>query len=392
MPELDAFDRIDAADHVGSVDPFERRFATAYGRYLDEAPTGVDAAAAAHAAAAARPGRLAPPWTLRPMPALAWLVLLGLLLAALAAAVLFVGSQRHAIAFACPPGSTPDEPGPADQARPVIGDGVAAMVYDRRAGKVVLLAQVLGGPETWTFDVCTNTWTRMHPDREPGSPLGEATHTIYDVDSDATIAIDGESTWVYDLAADTWTRMGAPPAVRQWNTLTWTYDPVSGLVLAADAAELWSYDVETDTWAWVSAVPWPSGRGAITYDASIDRIVAYADSRELWLFDIRTGTWSRPGADTPEVVCGMGWPNPRIVYDELAERSVVSCNITVAYDASADRWESLPADAGPFGMYDCVNERFVGFESDSLFAFDPATRERIVLLEASEAQPTPSSE
>lgn len=386
MPELDAFD------------PFERRFAAAYRRYLDEVPTAVDAVAVARAATAPRHARrIAPPWTRRPMPALTWLVLLGLLLAAFGAAALFVGSQRQGVVSACPPGTTPDEPGPAAQARPVIGDGVAALAFDRRAGKVVLLAQLVERVETWTFDVCTNTWTRMHPDLHPGRPLGDATHTIYDVDSDATIAIDGESTWVYDLAADTWTRMGTLPAVTSWNSLTWTYDPVSGLVFAADAADLWSYDVETDAWAWVSAVPWRAGEGELAYDASVDRIVAYAERGKLWLFDIRTGTWSNSRADTPEVVCGMGWPNAEIVYDEVTERTVVSCSITVAYDAvaaydaAADRWESLANDAGPFRVYDAANRRFVGLEGDAVVAYDSATRERVVLA-ASEAQPTPRPE
>jgi hypothetical protein len=341
------------------------------------------------------------------VPRVAWtLLLLAGLVAALIGGTLVVGSQPRLPAvvppvgqlFACPAGTNPDKPGPVDQARPVIGDGIAAMVFDRHAGRIVLLAQLLTGAETWTFDVCTNTWTRMHPDREPGNPLSEATHLIYDIDSDATIAIDGVSTWVYDLADDTWTRKGVTPAVRQWNTLTWTYDPVSGLVIAADATELWSYDVETDTWASISPAPWPAGKGALAYDASVDRIVAYASQNtpggfEMWLFDVRSRTWSKSGADTPKVVCGMGWPNPGIAYDEVARLTVVSCNVTVAYDATVDRWEPLSDDAGsiPFNLYDPVNGRFLGLgaKEDSVVAFNGVTHERIVLLEPSQGQATP---
>jgi hypothetical protein len=270
------------------------------------------------------------------------------------------------------------------------------MVFDRHSGRIVLLAQLGSGAETWTFDVCTNTWTRMHPDREPA--LADPTHLIYHVGSDATIANDGQNTWVYDLADNTWVKMGATPAVRSWRSLTWTYDPVSGLVFAADASELWSYDVGTDAWAPVSQVPWHAGTGALAYDAAVDRIVAYARWTvfEMWLFDIRTGSWSRSSADTPEVVCGMGWPNPGVVYDEAAERTVVSCNITVAYDAKADRWDPV-VDAGgifPSQLYDAVNDRLVGLgeNKDGVLAFDLATRERMVLLEPTAAQPTPSSE
>ena len=392
-------------------DVFERRLHAALVRHVANGPTEFDAFAFARTVAAKEPRRrglaAALAWRRLAFPRRSWaLLLLAGLLAAMVGGALLVGSQQRRLpavvppvapsvapsiapsvapAFVCPAGTNPDKPGPVDQARPVIGDGIAAMAFDRHAGRVVLLAQLLEGVETWTFDVCTNAWTRRHPEQEPGSPLSEATHTIYDVDSNATIAIDGASTWVYDLAADTWTRMRAAPIVRQWNTLTWTYDPVSGRVFAADTSELWSYDVETDTWALISAAPWTAGRASLAYDASVDRIVAYADSQDMWLFDIRTGTWSKSGADTPEVVCGMGWPNPSTVYDEVAERTVVSCGIPVAYDASADRWESMADDAGPFGVYDATNGRFVGLEDEAVVAFDQKTRERIVLLE-----PTPS--
>jgi hypothetical protein len=394
-------------------DTFEVRLGAAVRGYAGDVSSELDPVAFAHRIATAEPrGRgfaaaLGCPGVAISRTAWALLLLAGLL-TALVAGLLLIGSQpvRKLPAvvppvgpvLACPPGSTPDKPGPVDQVRPVIGDGVAAMVFDRYAGRIVLLVQVLSGAETWTFDVCTNTWTRMHPDREPA--LADPTHVIYDVDSNATIAIDGQSTWVYDLADNAWTKKGVTPVVRQWNSLTWTYDPVSGLVFAADASELWSYDVETDAWASISPAPWPAGRGALAYDSSVDRIVAYARQDtpggfEMWLFDIRTGMWSKSRADTPEVVCGMGWPNPTMVYDEAAERTVVSCNITVAYDATADRWESLVDNAGsfPFSAYDSVNKRHFGLDEnrDGVLAFDLATRERIVLLEPTAAQPTPSA-
>ena len=109
-------------------------------------------------------------------------------------------------AFACPPGSTPDKPGPVAQARPPEGP----MVFDRESGRIVLVGQPEdGGTETWAFDVCTNTWTRMRPDREPPPGTGQL---VYDVDSDLTIASDGARMWAYDLEADTWTEKG--PSLR----------------------------------------------------------------------------------------------------------------------------------------------------------------------------------
>jgi hypothetical protein len=64
-------------------------------------------------------------------------------------------------AFACPPGTTPDQPGPANQARPPVSgfnnDLLAA--FDRSAGKIVAVVQRSVGTkwETWAFDVCTHT-------------------------------------------------------------------------------------------------------------------------------------------------------------------------------------------------------------------------------------------
>ena len=125
----------------------------------------------------------------------------------------------------CPPGSTPDTPGPVDQARPPSPTGMA---FDRRTGRLVTLAGAGGAVETWTFDVCTNAWTQMHPNREPPPDTGGL---VYDVDSDVTIAVAygpdfrGERVWAYDLASDTWTENGrfAPIDARLR-----FYDPVSG--------------------------------------------------------------------------------------------------------------------------------------------------------------------
>ena len=75
-------------------DRFEARFRRAYRRYLDEAPTEVDAAAVARAAATQpRFGGFRWPTIGAPARVLVWVVLLALLLAALSAGALFTGSQ-----------------------------------------------------------------------------------------------------------------------------------------------------------------------------------------------------------------------------------------------------------------------------------------------------------
>jgi hypothetical protein len=208
-----------------------------------------------------------------------------------------------------PPGSTADEPGPVDQAV-LLAIGWSLVAFDRRAGKLIGLASNTEGDqetwtvETWTFDVCTNTWTRMHPDR---APPAQVSGLVYDVDSDVTIGIQYKdwlypeligNVWAYDLEAITWTEQGVAPTRE-----TGFFDPVTGLVVAGPVQhDLWSYDVETDTWAPIrqSTPREDRGFGMYVYDASVDRIVEYGgteDVVEISLFDIRTGTWSRSGAE-----------------------------------------------------------------------------------------------
>jgi hypothetical protein len=244
--------------------------------------------------------------------------------------------------------------------------------------------------ETWTFDVCTNTFARMHPDREPG-PYPD--RVVYDVDSDRTIAIGPMGvTWAYDLGADTWTEKG----VRSFlpNSTAAVYDPASGLVIVTDEAEMWSYDVEADSWTRIPEGP-PQPGALLAYDASVDRLVAYGfrPSPETWLFDFRTRGWTKSGAEAPVVVAWM--TGPSIAYDDARERTVVSGNARIAaFDATADRWEILAEASGDLTpvvsapmVYDSVNGRLVGWRGDDLVAFDTATREWTVLLKASDGRP-----
>lgn len=311
------------------------------------------------------------------------------------------------------------------------------MAFDRQAGRIVVLAtrEDPSSPETWTFDVCTNTWTQMHPSQEPPGRV----QIVYDAKSDLTIALDSVGVWAYDLAANTWTAKGvAPLAPQGGGQPRLVYDPVSGLVVAQAFAsssetetpsELWTYDVETDTWFPFRRAGAPAVGlfGLLAYDASVDRIIGYAGvpsvtdvSYRTRLFDIRTGTWSTAGAVTPAVSFGWGPSGGEIAYDETMERTIVfSDGRVVACDAAADRWEILvegfvpgqsgawptgpTARLGPSMVYDPVNGRLVVYggqyrtsdpnnlwvQADDVLAFDPATRQWTVLLEASEVRPIP---
>jgi hypothetical protein len=406
---------------MAEIDLFERSLAGAFLRLADDVPGTVDAAAVAHRVALEHPRRRARvlSWGSVAIPRPAWvLLLLAGLLVALVGGALLVGSQQRRLpavvppvgpAFECPPGSTPDEPGPVDQARPPQNSN-ASVAFDRRAGRLVAFTSA----ETWTFDVCTNTWTQQHPDQEPLGVDGWSLF-VYDVDSDLTIAVDRNdgTVWAYDLQADIWTRKGNGPVAARLGA----YDPLTGLVVAAtdaDPAELWTYDVETDTWTPIDRTKGPD-YAAIAYDASVDRLVAYGDAAygshpyETWLFDIRSGTWSRSAAERPAVV---GWLTaPGLVYDEAAERTVVLMRTPVtAYDATADRWETLPEAPAtwPYAdwpypgamVYDAVNRRLVGLGQTQgtpdvdippggVEALDLVKGERRVLLERVGGQAAP---
>jgi hypothetical protein len=412
---------------MGELDAFETRFRATYRRYLGEAPTEVDAAALARTVVAAHPVARRGLWpvALRPVRALAWLLLLGLLLAALLGAALVAGSRHPTLGYACSPGSTPDRPGPVGQPRPPLA-GRTPMAFDRHAGRIVLLAIPYDSetPQTWTFDTCTNTWSRMWPNQEPSA----ASQIVYDVDSDATITIDAATSavWAYDLGANAWTEKRALPTQlsRQPRLV---YDPVSGHVLVqastsedeSDPSELWSYDVERDTWTRVDQVGAPdvasAHEGLLVYDASVDRLVGYdRTSNSTTLFDPALRTWSSTDALTPVINLGYGASGGEIAYDDVTKRTIVfGDGKVIAYDAAADRWETLVDGAG-FGafatgrtarlghwmVYDPVNDRLVVYggdyrtqadgywvQADDVIAFDLATRQWTVLLEASQVVP-----
>jgi hypothetical protein len=385
---------------MAEMDAFERRLRTALVRHVDSGPTDFDALAFARAVAAKEPRRHGPAnaltWRGLAFPRLVWaLLLLGLLVVAMVGGALIAGSQpvrklaAMAPAFVCPPGSTPDEPGPVDQARPPSGM-FAPFAFDRRAGKLVAAVSPTVGPgpvETWVFDVCTNTWARMHPDREPPAQLRTL---VYDADSGLTIGVHSED-WV-------------DPPVRAEDV--WAYEPLDETA----SLEFWSFDVEADTWTLVRQATRPEhlGASAFVFDTSVDRMVemawgmalgvAWGDYRtpETRLFDVGTGAWSRSGVQMPDFRMKR-WAVPTVVYDESAQRTLVASDDQWGtYDAIADRWEILFDGGAEMSLarsmtYDPTNRRLIvmgGWMGDGIgangdiVAFDLVTRKWTVLLES----------
>lgn len=293
------------------------------------------------------------------------------------------------------------------------------MAFDRQSGRIILLVTGPEAWETWAFDVCTNIWERMRPNRQPGSGEGATgwIQLVYDADSDLTIGTFPEGTvWAYDDMANSWTEHGEAPGPEPRRLV---YDPVSGLIVAQSiegpAPNLWTYDVETDTWTSITQADAPRigphpDHGLFAYDGSVDRVIAYNGlSYGTRLLDLRTGTWSGSTASTPVVNTGFFATGGEIAYDEALEQTVVfSDRLVIAYHARTDHWEVLDrgllesgqlptgpaARMGHWMVYDSTNARLVVYGAwsnlaDDVLAFDPATRQWTALLETSHVRPTP---
>jgi hypothetical protein len=428
---------------MAEPDVFERRLRAALVRHTDDGPTDFDALGFARLVAAKEPRRrgiaVVLGWRRVVVPRVAWVLLLLAALVAVMAGTLAVGSQLQrrlpAVvppvlpAFACPPGSTPDEPGPAGQERPLAGAASGAPIaFDRAAGRFVL--QTSSPRATWTFDVCSNTWT---PTQSGSGPDTDFT-LVYDPGTDLTIGVDAGDdpagpvahAWTYDLDANTWTRRGPAPdhVARLW------YDAASMQVVAwaprsdVEPGTIWTYDVASDTWAAVGALEVLGGFGwnhpgdLLAYDASVDRLVATVTLGErirTRLFDLDTGRvvdakavapWAGRCGFMVQLYCYDQPAGQAIAYDERSQRVVVLIGGRVfAYDADADRWDTLSGDLGAGApareassmVHDPVNGRLVVFAGgldfpfDSVLAFDAATRAWTVLLEASDVPRAPSS-
>jgi sugar lactone lactonase YvrE len=306
----------------------------------------------------------------------------------------------------CPAGSDPDRPGPVDQARPPLGSYFLLSAFDRQSGRVVAVARSEGGLETWTFDVCANTWMLMsQPDfHRTADPVEPRSVLVYDADSDLVVAI-GASVNGYNVDTDTWEQYGEAPFDGDLMRTRAVYDPISGLIVVRDivSSEMWAYDVDTDTWTPIRQGPIsPPGSdvsavssfiGQVhTYDASTDRIVLYltdnfsgpgvwdgAGTEMTWTYNLRAGEWTVEDTVTPELHVGGYYVLPgKAAYDETARRTVITGDGVVgAYDSTRHEWEILresPGEPNAYGSGTGPHNRF-----DDQVLYDP-TNGRIIVI------------
>jgi hypothetical protein len=323
-------------------------------------------------------------------------------------------------AATCPPGTAPSVPGPADQERPAAGwTSNLAAAFDQHAGRIVYV-DTLG--ETWTFDVCTNTWLRMNP---TGALIGElSAGLVYDVDSDVTVALGFEHISVYDANTNTWTQPGNDTigiGDGRFVPMGAVYDPISGLILTtrqvgwseqvenAGYWEVWAYDVDTNDWTSIGTVSFEPSQAQrqgndsqwlelLGYSQMIDRLIFESDIQTTVLVDPRTGEAAPSTTDTP--VVDLGWPNgvygpaDDTVYVKLGGEGICGFDIgtltwSACFDTPADLQNNLHIVFAAM-VGDPINQRLIlinGIGGDwwsnatkDIWAIDLATGEWTQLL------------
>lgn len=235
----------------------------------------------------------------------------------------------------CPPGTDANVAGPVHQDRPGGEQSIDALAFDRQAGRIVA---VVDFHQTWSFDVCTNSWSRIE-----GVDLPiESEPSAYDVDRSLPDVLRGaEDPWYFRLIV---------------------YDPGADRFVAyfGDSCVGFAPDDVPD-------------------DCAGDRTM---------LLDPETGAWSETRAVTPDMNFGWSMTGHEIAYDESTGRVVIfSDGRVIAYDVAADAWEVLHeespySDMGPWPVgplarqghaivYDALNERIVAKGGEARTGGDP---------------------
>jgi hypothetical protein len=225
-----------------------------------------------------------------------------------------------AVAATCPTGADPNGAGLVNQERPAPGwAGLLAGAFDNRTGRIVYLDEAR---ETWTFDVCTNTWQQMSP---AGAVTGDRSGgLVYDVDSDVTVALGFGHISVYDANDNTWVQQDPSGP---YSPMSAVYDPVSGLIVIAELTDsyvdAWAYDVDTNTWTLIGRL-WDGGEDYVWfellgYSREADRLIFTSVDNLTALVDPRTGTRTIIETVTPAI--DLAWPGAQ--YGQAADTTFV---------------------------------------------------------------------
>lgn len=281
----------------------------------------------------------------------------------------------------CPGGADPDRAGDPTQPRPALWDWYTLAATDPTGPRIVvgetgLVPEGAGSStlqSTWTFDVCTNTWTELGdgplpaPEKRPG--LGEF---VADPSAGVVVGLPTglSPVWRFDPVAESWSAVesGGGGSDMAWPTVA--YDTGGDRLLAFDANVLTrdpratgvlSYDPDARAWTQVDAAD-PEGerprvrmdRYDTVYDSAARRLVlvvtpegSVEDPARVWLFDPVGGTWSQ-GEDLPRA-SGRGYRSGgwAMAFDPVTERTWLFADTQMlGYDARADEWTVVERGAG----------------------------------------------
>ncbi|HEX2892689.1 MAG TPA: hypothetical protein VHO29_01640 [Marmoricola sp.] len=261
----------------------------------------------------------------------------------------------------CPPGTHPDRAGPAGQARPEALQGMLSAAVDADSARLVVLAAVRVDklrtrPETWTLDLCTNTWQRQHPTDGPSA--APDTQLVYDAADDVVIAWSPRErvSWAYDVVRDEWTRLAAAPAAPQGALQDVVYDPTGRRVILRDGSDgrLWSYRFRTDSWRALAGTSATGDDGTdesdfhsyLVADPARHQLIlvqnSYTSPARTWRFDLDTRRWTRYPTATPDVINGYDETGGEIVFDPGADRALLlGYARLVAFDPGAGTWREV---------------------------------------------------
>lgn len=223
-------------------------------------------------------------------------------------------------------------------------DGAA---FDVAAGRVIVHVSWLfytNGQyvtQTWSFDPLTGAWENLKPKVSPPKGLCGcgAEQMVYDDKAGKVIMFGGfnlnigqetNDTWVYDYPSNLWTKMPRPadesqlPSPRNSNGLT--YDSRADRIILfggggifGPATDTWAYDYNTNTWTNLQpAGVTPAGReyGYLAYDEGADKTVLFGGidytissetllPAETWTYDLNANKWTlRSPSTTPSA---RGW-------------------------------------------------------------------------------------
>jgi hypothetical protein len=261
-------------------------------------------------------------------------------------------SEQTGPAPTCPAGSTPNQPGSRNEARPVIEGNAAAM--DPAAHKLVV---VNDEGSTWTFNVCTNRWRTAAPLRYPG--VERRLRAVYDAASDRVLAYSDGAFATYDARKNSWTRFGpAKAAVRKSNGPEYVfYDAGSDRVIVYTTAKaaVWSYSPSAKAWQKLDdGLPALRPRNfvdipVVTFDPVRRQLVALRlNARATWTFGLTSFTWVRHPGPTPALSVGWVPSGGEVAFDVTADRAVAFGDGRLyLYDPSAEAWTRVPVATGP---------------------------------------------